>query len=199
MVKKQQVQMKMLAKVLNIICNVAFWITAAAFGLFIIANIVLLFIPEKNLVISANISGSLAATINGTQLFKFDPQSIGDIMIKYVLQAVFLWVSVVLLIASAVLFEVKRILKTVVEDKPFEKGNSKNLTIISLVLIAASFILPIFEGRVFSAAIKTLQVGNISIGYSMNWTLLLTGILILMLAGVFQYGNYLQEEVDSTL
>ena len=57
MVKKQQVQMKMLAKVLNIICNVAFWITAAAFGLFIIANIVLLFIPEKNLVISANISG----------------------------------------------------------------------------------------------------------------------------------------------
>jgi hypothetical protein len=112
---------------------------------------------------------------------------------------VFLWVSVVLLIASAVLFEVKRILKTVVEDKPFEKGNSKNLTIISLVLIAASFILPIFEGRVFSAAIKTLQVGNISIGYSMNWTLLLTGILILILAGVFQYGNYLQEEVDSTL
>ena len=57
MVKKEQVQMKMLAKVLNIICNVAFWITAVAFGLFIIANIVLLFIPEKNLVISANISG----------------------------------------------------------------------------------------------------------------------------------------------
>jgi hypothetical protein len=60
-----------------------------AFGLFLIANIVLLFIPEKDLVISANISGSLAATINGTQLFKFDPQSIGDIMIKHVLQAVF--------------------------------------------------------------------------------------------------------------
>ncbi len=199
MVKKQQVKMKMLAKVLNIICNVAFWITAVGFCLFLIANIVLLFIPEKNLVISANISGSLAATINGTQLFKFDPQSIGDIMIKHVLQAVFLWVSVVLLIASAVLFEVKRILKTVVEDKPFEKGNSKNLTIISLVLIAASFILPIFEGRVFSTAIKTLQIGNINIGYSMNWTLLLTGILILILAGVFQYGNYLQEEVDSTL
>ena len=160
----------------------------------LIANIVLLFIPEKNLVISANISGSLAAD-HGTQLFKFDPQSIGDIMIKHVLQAVFLWVSVVLLIASAVLFEVKRILKTVVDDKPFEKGNSKNLTIISLVLIAASFILPIFEGRVFSTAIKTLQIGNINIGYTMNWTLLLTGILILILAGVFQYGNYLQEEV----
>ena len=89
MVKKQQVQMKMLAKVLNIICKAAFWITVVAFGLFLIANIVLLFIPEKDLVISANISGSLAATINGTQLFKFDPQSIGDIMIKHVLQAVF--------------------------------------------------------------------------------------------------------------
>jgi hypothetical protein len=197
--KKGQVRMKMLAKIFNIVCNVAFWVTAVGFCLFLIANIALLFIPEKNLVISANISGSLAATINGTQLFKFDPQSTGDIMIKHVLQAVFLWVSIVLLITSAVLFEVKRILKTVVEDKPFEKGNSKNLTIISLVLIAASFILPIFEGRVFSTAIKTLHIGNINIGYTMNWTLLLTGILILILAGVFQYGNYLQEEVDSTL
>jgi hypothetical protein len=199
MVKKQQVQMKMLAKVLNIICNGAFWITAVAFGLFLIANIVLLFIPEKNLIISANVSGSLAATLNGTQLFKFDPQTIGDIMIKHFLQAAFVWATIVILTVSIVLFEVKRILKTVVEDNPFKKGNSKNLTVISLVLIAGSFILPIFEGRVFSTVIKTLQIGNINIGYSMNWTLLLTGILILILAGVFQYGNYLQEEVDSTL
>jgi magnesium-transporting ATPase (P-type) len=148
---------------------------------------------------SANVSGSLAATLNGTQLFKFDPQTIGDIMIKNVLQAAFVWATIVILTVSIVLFEVKRILKTVVEDNPFKKGNSKNLTVISLVLIAGSFILPIFEGRVFSTVIKTLQIGNINIGYSMNWTLLLTGILILILAGVFQYGNYLQEEVDSTL
>jgi hypothetical protein len=60
-------------------------------------------------------------------------------------------------------------------------------------------IVPIFEGKIASTIIQTLQIAYIGIGYSINATLLATGILILILAGVFQYGNYLQEEVDSTL
>jgi hypothetical protein len=65
--------------------------------------------------------------------------------------------------------------------------------------MAGSLIVPFFEGRIAATIIQTLQLSNIHVSYSLNGTLLFTGILILILAGVFQYGNYLQEEVDSTL
>jgi Ca2+/Na+ antiporter len=100
---------------------------------------------------------------------------------------------------SVILFELKRILKSVVQDNPFEKGNSKNLTIIAIALIVGSLIMPLLEGRIVSAIIRVLQISSINFSYSMDCTLLFTGIIILILAGVFQYGNYLQEEVDSTL
>ena len=199
MVNKRSVRMKMLAKVLKIICNVVFWISVVGFVLFLLASIVVSFIPKENLVLSANMSGSLSATIEGTMLFKFNPQTSEGIMIKPVLQALFMWVCISSLMLSIVLFEVKRILKTVVEDNPFKKSNSNNLIAIASVFMAGSFIVPIFEGRIASTIIQALQIGNIDIGYSINGTLLATGILILILAGVFQYGNYLQEEVDSTL
>ena len=195
----RQVKMKMLAKVLKIICNIGFWITAVGFVLFLLASIFISLIPREYLVIPANMSGSLSATFGGTMMFKFDPQTIGDIMIKSFLQALFMWISVGALMVSIVLFEVKRILTTVTGDNPFEKGNSKNLTVISLVLIAGSFIVPFMEGRIATEIIQTLKIESIHVSYSMDGNLLFTGILILILAGVFQYGNYLQEEVDSTL
>jgi hypothetical protein len=198
MANKSQVRMKLLAKILNIICNVGFWITAVGFVLFLLAGIFISLVPGKDMVVSANVSGSLQATF-GETMFKFDPQTTGDILIKPFLQALFMYISFGALMVSVVLFEVKRILKTVVGDNPFEKGNSKNLVVISLALIVGSFIVPILEGRIAAAIIQTLKISNINISYSMDGTLLFTGILILILAGVFQYGNYLQEEVDSTL
>ena len=111
----------------------------------------------------------------------------------------FMWISFVSLMVSVLLYELKRILKTVVADNPFEKGNSKNLTVIAFTLLAGSLILPIFEGRIAMAVIDVLKISNFNVNFMIDWNLLMAGILILILAGVFQYGNYLQEEVDSTL
>jgi len=198
-VKTRQVKMKMLAKILNIICNVVFWVTAAGFFIFLLGNIVLLFVPAEKVVINANLYGSLSATLGGNMFFKFIPQVSGDIMIKPFLQAFFSWIAVAALMVSIILFELRRILKSVVADHPFEKGNSRHLTVIAITLIAGSLIVPVLQGRIFSAIIQALQISNIDFSYSMDCTLLFTGIIILILAGVFQYGNYLQEEVDSTV
>jgi hypothetical protein len=156
-------------------------------------------VPAKSIVINASTSGSLSATLGGTMFFKFNPQVSGDLMIKPFLQAFFAWIAVAALMMSVILFELKRILKSVVQDNPFEKGNSKNLTIIGIALIVGSLIMPLLEGRIVSAIIRVLQISNINFNYSIDCTLLFTGIIILILAGVFRYGNYLQEEVDSTL
>jgi len=195
----RQVKMKTLAKVLKVICNVGFWITAVGFVLFLLAGIFISLIPAETLVIPADMSGSLSATFGGSMVFKFDPQTLGEIKIKSFLQAFFIWVSISALITSIILFKLQHILKSVVADHPFEKGNSRNLTAIAITLMAGSLIVPILEGRIFSAIVDALKISNINSSYSVDGTLLFTGIIILILAGVFQYGNYLQEEVDSTL
>ena len=197
--KTQQVKLKLLARVLEIICSILFWVTAVGFCIFLLGNIALAFIPAKSVVIDANTSGSLSTTLGGTMFFKFEPQVSGEIIIKPFLQAFFSWIAVAALMVSVILFEVKRVLKSVIQNNPFKIGNSKNLTVIAAVLIIGSFIVPFLEGRVVSEIIRALQISNINFSYSLDATLLFTGIIILILAGVFQYGNYLQEEVDSTL
>jgi uncharacterized membrane protein len=199
MVNKRQVKMKMLAKIFRIICNVVFWVTSVGFVLFLLASIFISIIPAKDLILSANTTGSLQATIGGTMMFKFEPQTTGEIIIKPFLQALFTWISFGALFVSVILFEVKRILNSVVADNPFEKSNSKNLVVIAAALLAGAIIMPIFEGRIATTIIEALKITNISTSYSIDVNLLFMGILMLILAGVFQYGNYLQEEVDSTL
>jgi hypothetical protein len=198
MVKTGQVKMKMLAKILNVICKVAFVITAVGFVLFLLASIFISLVPAKDMVVSGNMSGYLNATFGNT-MFKFTPPTIGHIMVKPFLQTLFMYISFGALMVSVILFEVKGILNTVIADNPFEKANSKKLTVIALVLVVESVIVPFLEERIMKTIIQMLQINNMNVSYAIDGNLLFTGILILILAGVFQYGNYLQEEVDSTL
>ena len=198
MVKTGQVKMKMLAKILNVICKIVFWITAVGFVLFLLASIIISRVPAKDMDISVNMSGYLNTTF-GQTMFKFIPPTNGHIMIKSFLQALLMYISLAALMVAVIVFEVKGILKTVVADNPFEKGNSRNLTVIALVLVAGSVIVPILQWRIAATVIQMLNINNMNATYSVDGNLLFTGILILILAGVFQYGNYLQEEVDSTL
>jgi hypothetical protein len=195
--KPGQVKMKMLVKVLYIICNIFFWITTIGAGLFLLGNIIISIVPASKMVMDA--SGSLSATVGGMMFFKFDPQISGDIIIKPFLQAFFSWIIVSGLMVSIILFEIKRILKSVLQDNPFKLGNSKNLTVIGAVLIVGSFIIPFLEGKTISAIIRALHINGINFSFSIDGTMLFSGIIVLILAGVFKYGSYLQEEVDSTL
>jgi hypothetical protein len=49
------------------------------------------------------------------------------------------------------------------------------------------------------AMIQSFQITNLEINYTFDGTMLVTGFLILILAGVFKYGNFLQKEYDATL
>jgi Protein of unknown function (DUF2975) len=198
-VKTRQVQMKMLAKILKNVSNILFWIVAAIGGIFLLASLIVLFIPGKDMSISPNLSGSIATSIGGSMIVKANLETLGAIFIKPFLQAVFLWIVVLSLMVSFILYELKLILKNMVDDRVFEKSNSKNLTLMAVALMSGAFIVKLFEYRLTSTVIQTLQIVKIKVYYLPDWTLLLVGILILILAAVFKYGSYLQEEVDSTL
>src|SRR5271157_5967136 len=86
--------MKMLAKILKNASIILFWVAAALFGIFLLVNFVLIFIPGKDLILPANLSGSFSGSLNGIFIFIVNPQTNGNIMIKPVLQALFLWLTV---------------------------------------------------------------------------------------------------------
>jgi len=191
--------MKMLAKILKNVSNILFWIVAVIGGIFLLASLIVLFIPGKDMSISPNLLGSIATSIGGTMVVKANLETIGVIFIKPFLQAMFLWIVFQALMVSVILYELKHILKNMVDDRVFEKSNSRNLSLMAIAFMLGAFIVKIFEYRLTSTVIQTLQIDKIRVYYLPDWTLLLVGILILVLAAVFKYGSYLQEEVDSTL
>ena len=91
------------------------------------------------------------------------------------------------------------ILKTVTDNRPFERNNAKRLFIIGIVLIISSVVRKFIEGIFALAVIDMLKIENIDVNFTIDGAMLLFGFLILILAGVFQYGSYLQEEYDATL
>lgn len=72
--------------------------------------------------------------------------------------------------------------------------------IIGIVLLNASWIFKVIETVTASVIITAFSIPNISISYNIvDSTILFMGLLVLILAGVFKYGSYLQNEYDATL
>jgi len=65
--------------------------------------------------------------------------------------------------------------------------------------MAGSVILKIAEGITAMAIIDSLEIKNVDVTFTVDGAMLLTGFLVLILAGIFRYGSYLQDEYDATL
>jgi hypothetical protein len=85
------------------------------------------------------------------------------------------------------------------EDKPFEKENAKRISIVGIVLVFSSFLIPASEVFVARTLIDTLNIQNVNTNYSANIILILAGFLMFILSGIFKYGSYLQYEYDETV
>lgn len=116
------------------------------------------------------------------------------------LQLVNMSLGVVLVLApiSWILFMLEGILSGVIlGGSPFERGICRRLKAIGWTLVY------------FGAAVKILYLLGIywlaldgqarSMSYLFSFEALFTGVLVLALVKVFEYGSYLQEEYDTTL
>ncbi|HCX78807.1 MAG TPA: hypothetical protein DG577_05285 [Firmicutes bacterium] len=192
----KQEKVKGLAGTLYIIFKVFFWaaiIFAAAFAL---GALLTVFLPS-DLMKTANIESmrlSLGSTIS------FSIGDLGDVSFKPVLLAILISCAVALPLFAAICWQLAGILKTVKEDRPFADENAKRLMIIGIVLLNASWIFKVIETVTASVIITAFSIPNISISYNIvDSTILFMGLLVLILAGVFKYGSYLQNEYDATL
>lgn len=89
--------------------------------------------------------------------------------------------------------------KNISEGKVFEKNNANILMNSGFVLIVASLVTPILNVFVFPALNNHLTANRLSLSVSGNFTELFFGAVLLVMAYVFHYGIYLQDEADHTL
>lgn len=95
--------------------------------------------------------------------------------------------------------QVMEILKSVARDNPFDESNSGRLYRVGQILLIASVVVSAGRVVVYNQIIGMMKLSDVRTNFSVNVTLLLTGLLVLILAGVFKYGSYLKSEYDATV
>lgn len=190
-------KLKSLSRILKVFFNILFWVSVATTAISSLFLIVIFFI-DKNVFILPKTWEGLSITV-GIMKFNIDPNLSDTTNLKHLLQTMLPVVIVISSIFVIVNHNLRLILKNVADNRPFKRNNAKRLFMIGIVLIISSVIRRFIEGIFVLAIINMLKIENIDVNFTIDGAMLLFGFLILILAGVFQYGSYLQEEYDATL
>jgi hypothetical protein len=184
------------AKILRAIMDVFFWVTIIS-GMGIVSLCILVLIGA--LTIPKMESMTISLVLNGLISYKVDRSMYELPILRPVILRFIPTVSLVVLMAATIFRQVRNILKTVVQDCPFAEENVKRLFIIAFSLITGSVLINVAQYLLVVAAVQSLQINCLQVSYATDLTMLTTGLLILILAGVFKYGCFLQKEYDATL
>jgi hypothetical protein len=187
------------AHVVAKVLQVVFWLFIVIGGLLIIGGIVVHFTPDHYFVISDFYKGDLVFEIEGLFRYEFTNELGREVMLKPIILLVIPMILLNILFYLINFKLLRSILKTVIENRPFDEKNSKSLFIMSITFIAASFIFQIAGNIIFSKIFATIGIVGKGFTFTPDFTMLFTGILLAILSGVFKYGNYLQEEFDETV
>lgn len=194
-----QEKAKKFSRILRIIMQVFYWVGLAAAVILSISLIVVTILPEKNFIVSPVARDNLGFSVDGLISYRINSKTAAELSLKPVYQSICFMGAVISAGLTIIFKQISNILKTVEEDRPFSEENSRRLTIIGVILIIGSVVFRAAEGVVASAIIHTLDIQNMQINYGLDGFMMLSGFLILILAGVFKYGSYLQQEYDATL
>ena len=190
-------KLKSLSRGLKVFFDILFWISVVSAAISLLLLIATFFINENSFAFLKARAG--LNVMVGVIKFNIDPSLYENINLKHLLQTMLPMVTVLFSMSIVISHNLRLILKTVANDRPFEKNNAKRLFIISIVLIIVSVVWKIIEGIYALTIVNILKIESIDVNFSIDGAMLLTGVLILILAGVFRYGSYLQDEYDTTL
>jgi hypothetical protein len=190
---------KKLTKVARIIIQIMFWSTVVLGCIAILFNIVSIFIPYSFFNISDDITRHLSLSNGGIFKFSFDLEPHAITNLKPLINVVSLLIMISAILLTPILHQLIRILKNVEKDLPFATENTESLYNIGKVLFIGAFALPGAELIAQNMIIDIIKIPNLSSSYSINLYLLMMSFLIFILAGIFKYGNFLQQEYDTTL
>ncbi|MCX7884188.1 MAG: DUF2975 domain-containing protein [Caloramator sp.] len=190
---------KKITKALRIISQIFYTISIGGGVLSLLAAIFISILLKSPYILSPKSRLSFSITANNIVELKFDNALLSNVDVKPIIIFTLIMASVVLLIFASILKQTIQILRSVENDTPFAVENATRLNKIGIILIVSSFVIRIFEFLSANTLINSINLPNVTVNYSVDITMLFLGVLLLVLSGIFSYGNYLQKEYDETV
>jgi hypothetical protein len=188
-----------LVKFLRILSQIGLWGSGAA---------VVIFLPLAVYLASGNgadLFMNLPETFNfgyteGAINFNIGLDDISPQVAQTIIVQLLFTIVIYAAVFGCILFYLSGVLKAVENRSPFARENSRRISSMGVVFFAGSVITGLMQAATAHALIVALGLGEtMSVDFSFNSTMLMTGLLLLILSGIFRYGTYLQEEYDATL
>ena len=95
--------------------------------------------------------------------------------------------------------QLKRVMKNVREKNPFSEDNANFLKTMGIAFLISAVVLPMLNSWLLMTTVNLFDIYEASVNFSLNLQAVFMGLLILILAYIFNYGAYLQEEHDMTV
>lgn len=188
-----------MASSLEIVMKVFTWVAAGVAAVTAIAGIAFMFIPDTSGIFSTLNNDSFGLSPESLISFKVNRTNVGPSDIKTLMIRIMFMASAVSIVFAPIFRQIQLILCSVKDNKPFDINNAKRLTIVGTVLIIGSLVVRAAQYFVASAIVEKLKLDNVSVNIGVDSNMILMGLIVLILAGVFKYGNYLQQQYDSTV
>lgn len=102
-------------------------------------------------------------------------------------------------ILQYIFMQLKELVKTTIEDHPFDRGNARRIFNMAFPMFGAGFLFPILKGFIYNNMIDIFGLENFNIVYSIDFFWIMTGLLLILLSYIFKYGAFLQTEYDETI
>ena len=199
---------KSLSAVLTFAVNLLWWLEWIAGGTYIImgamtARIRKGFALQVPISYSATTTGQIHSieqngpvatfnTNNGTLSIHIDAnwRNIVMLLIGY---------SMLFAVIVTITYQLKKILESFSQNQPFHKLNMSRVRNIALVLICYSVVQGLFVITVNHILISTFIFKHLDLTYDFNISCLLTGIILLVVEGIFKTGLSLEEDKQLTI
>lgn len=190
---------KKMAKIIQFVVRIFFIVSVVSMTAAVVIGLFLSFTNPSALASIANSTGSMSFSVDNAIMFKVSPKLATIENLKPIYSSICFMAAAAAAVLVIIFRQLDLILETIKHEKPFELKNSRRLSIIGITLIIGSFVIRAGQYLVVSTMIHKLQLFDITVNFTADNNMILTGFIVMILAGVFRYGSFLQNEFDSTV
>lgn len=189
----------MIIKVVHYFLRYAMVAVLVLAGIIAVAGVTVMFIPKSALDFNlGNIENINVQVMN--VLYSLNNSTLtGVINVKWLV--VFGAFAAVLNLAFIyyIFRQLKRIVGDVKQEVPFSEHNILRLKRLGFAYVISSVVLPMINSGFMVYVVNLLDLFDANVNFQISLQSLFMGALILILATVFEYGKYLQEDHDLTV
>ena len=197
MEQDMQRKVKRGAKVVRILSQITFWSSLAAAGLAVIFGILLSAFPDT----FARLLGSSDEflSIEMGILYYHAPASLSYLEVLKIHRMMAFVIGISCALGALFLRQLVGILREVENGRPFSPDNAKRLGKMGILVIVSSIVYRIGQAAALNTVIDLAGLNDLTVNFAPDMDMIFIGILLFILAGIFKYGSYLQDEFDATL